>query len=50
VIQARQAPFSSSEHLLDRWRDRLGIDDEFAANVATAGNVPVALDVDPWRE
>ncbi|HEU0088732.1 MAG TPA: type II toxin-antitoxin system prevent-host-death family antitoxin [Pseudonocardiaceae bacterium] len=36
--------------VMARWRGRLDVDDVFAANVTTAGEAPVDLDRDSWRE
>ncbi|MGH3695684.1 MAG: type II toxin-antitoxin system Phd/YefM family antitoxin [Pseudonocardiaceae bacterium] len=49
IVPAPRANGGVVAEVLDRWRDQLGLDDEFAANVASAGDVPVALDGDPWR-
>ena len=50
IVPAPRANGGAVAEVLDRWRDRLGIDDEFVANVATAGDVPVVLDGNPWRK
>lgn len=50
IVPAPRANGSAVAEVLDRWRDQLGIDDEFAANVASAGTVPAVLDGDPWHE
>ncbi|MGQ0716436.1 MAG: type II toxin-antitoxin system Phd/YefM family antitoxin [Pseudonocardiales bacterium] len=50
IVPAPRANGTAVAQVLDRWRDRLGVDEEFAANVAAAGDLPVVLDGDPWRE
>lgn len=50
IVPAPRANGRAVAEVLERWKGRLGIDDEFAANVAAAGDVSNALDGDPWRE
>lgn len=50
IVPAPRANGSAVVEVLNRWRDQLGVDDQFAANVASAGNVSAVLDGDPWRE
>jgi antitoxin (DNA-binding transcriptional repressor) of toxin-antitoxin stability system len=37
IVPAPRANGGAVTDVLDRWRDQLGLNDEFAANVATAG-------------
>lgn len=50
IVPAPGGNGKAVSEVLDRWRGRLGVDEEFMAHVATAGNMPVKLDRDPWRE
>jgi prevent-host-death family protein len=50
IVPAPRANGRAVAELLGRWRGRLGIDDDFAAAVAAAGDVPPDLDRDPWRD
>jgi len=50
IVPAPRANGGAVAGVLQRWQSRLGIDDEFAANVAAAGDLPDVLDGDPWRE
>lgn len=50
IVPAPRANGRAVTEVLARWRGRLGADDDFAANVAAAGDAPTDLDGDPWRE
>lgn len=50
IVPAPRANGQAVSEVLARWRGRLGVDDTFAARVATAGDATVDLDRDPWRE
>lgn len=50
IVPAPRANGHAVAEVLDRWRGQVGADDEFAANVAAAGDMPTELDADPWRE
>jgi prevent-host-death family protein len=50
IVPAPRANGRAVAEVLARWRGRLGADEEFAANVGTAGDAPPELDGDPWRE
>lgn len=49
VVPAPRANGGHVAAVLARWQGRLGVDDEFAANVAAAGVAPLDADIDPWR-
>jgi prevent-host-death family protein len=50
IVPAPRANGRAVAEVLARWRGRLGADEEFAANVDAAGDAPLELDGDPWRE
>jgi hypothetical protein len=50
IVPAPRANGRAVAEVLERWRGRLGIDDDFAAAVAAAGDTPAELDRDPWRD
>lgn len=50
IVPAPRANGRAVAEVLARWRGRLGVDEEFAANVVAAGAVGTELDRDPWRE
>ncbi len=50
IVPAPRANGAAVTDVLDRWRDRLGVDDAFAAVVASAGDASTTLDGDPWRD
>jgi prevent-host-death family protein len=50
IVPAPRANGSAVVEVLDRWREQLGVDDQFAANVASADNESAVVDGDPWRE
>jgi prevent-host-death family protein len=50
IVPAPRANGRAVADVLARWHGRLGVDDDFASNVAAAGEAPAELDGDPWRE
>ncbi|GEL26029.1 hypothetical protein PSU4_49830 [Pseudonocardia sulfidoxydans NBRC 16205] len=51
IVPAPRANGAAVKEIMRRWQGRLGIDDEFAANVdAARGAVSADLDSDPWQE
>lgn len=50
IVPAPRANGRALSDVLHRWRERLGVDDEFDGTVASVGDAPADLDGDPWRE
>ncbi|MFR9807029.1 type II toxin-antitoxin system Phd/YefM family antitoxin [Pseudonocardia sp. RS010] len=50
IVPAPRANGAAVKEVLGRWQERLTVDDEFAANVAAAGDATTEMDDDPWRE
>lgn len=50
IVPAPRGNGKAVREVLARWRGRLDLDDVFEAQVAAAGDMPVELDRDPWRE
>lgn len=50
IVPAPRANGRAVTDVLARWSGRLGIDDEFAAHVAAAGEATTEPNGDPWRE
>ncbi len=49
IVPAPRANGAAVADVLSRWKERLGVDDEFANNVAAAGASATTEDRDPWR-
>jgi antitoxin (DNA-binding transcriptional repressor) of toxin-antitoxin stability system len=49
LVPAPRANGSAVAQVLERWRQRLGVDDAFEEAVAQAGAGPAELDRDPWH-
>lgn len=50
IVLASRANGGAVAEVLARWGSQLDVGEEFAANVATAGEVSVEQDSDPWRD
>ncbi len=50
IVPAPRTNGGAVAEVLARWGSRLEVGDEFAANVAAAGEVSVERDTDPWRD
>ncbi len=49
IVPAPRANGAAVAEVLARWGGRVEVGDEFAANVAAAGEASVEQDTDPWR-
>jgi prevent-host-death family protein len=49
LVPAPRTNGSAVAGVLERWRQRLGVDDTFEEAVRQAGQGPSDLDGDPWR-